>query len=253
MKDVSRRDMLGSAALVGGWMLLQTDAANAQDRPAAPATQPAGGGAAAAEGPYTLPKLPYDYADLEPHIDAETMKLHHDIHHAAYVKGANAAVVELERIRRAGGDEIQKVRAVTDSLSFNLSGHVLHSVFWPNMKKNGGGEPAAGSEIGAMIKRDFGALESFWAQFAAASAQVQGSGWGILAYEPISQRLLVLQSEKHQNTGVWAAVPLLVLDVWEHAYYLRYQNKRTDYIKAFRNVINWENVDGRLAAAKKAS
>ncbi len=238
MSALSRREILGSAAVVGGWLALGSEPVFAQ---------PGG----AATGPYALPPLPYDYADLEPHIDAATMKLHHDIHHKGYVDGANAAIAELTRIRETGGDAIKQVRAVTDALSFNAAGHVLHVVFWENMKKNGGGDPAAASEIGKLIVRDFGSLEAFRAHFSAAAAQVQGSGWGILAYEPLAQRLLILQSEKHNNTGVWGSVPLLCLDVWEHAYYLNYKNKRSDYIKAWWNVVNWENVEQRLAVARK--
>jgi Fe-Mn family superoxide dismutase len=177
------------------------------------------------------------------------MRLHHDIHHAGYVKGANAALGELEKIRREGGDSVKMVRAVTESLAFNASGHLLHTVFWTNMKKAGGGEPAADSAAGKMIKRDFGSTDSLRNHFSAAAAQVQGSGWAILAYEPLSQRLMVLQAEKHQNLGVWGVVPLLVLDVWEHAYYLHYQNKRADYIAAWWNVVNWDDVDARLKSA----
>ncbi|MEW6251027.1 MAG: superoxide dismutase [Planctomycetota bacterium] len=264
---MSRRDVLGSMAVVGGWMALGSDIARAhgqgqgqplgqgqdeppQQQPQAPQTQPSEGGEIT--GPYHLPPLPYGYADLEPHLDAQTMKLHHDIHHAGYVKGANAAVAELEQIRRTGGDAILRVRAATDALSFNLSGHVLHDLFWQSMKRDGGGDPPAQSEAGKLIVRDFGSVDAFRANLAAAAAQVQGSGWGVLVYEPLAQRLLVLQAEKHQNHAVWGAVPLLALDVWEHAYYLKYQNKRTDFIKAFMQVINWETVERRLAAARQA-
>lgn len=248
MSSLSRREWLGTTALFGGWLFLDGEAALAQQPPAD--SRPTGGDPPAASGPYALPPLPYDYADLEPHIDAQTMKLHHDSHHKAYVDGANAAVADLHRIRQAGGDEIKRVRAVTDALSFNLAGHVLHTIFWQNMKKNGGGDPSANSEIAKMLVRDFGSLDAFRGHFQAAAMQVQGGGWGLLAYEPLSQRLLVLQAEKHQNLGVWSAVPLLALDVWEHAYYLRYQNKRADYIKAFvGNLVNWEDVDKRLKAA----
>ncbi|NOS99944.1 MAG: superoxide dismutase [Phycisphaerales bacterium] len=202
--------------------------------------------------PYSLAPLPYDYADLEPHIDAQTMKLHHDIHHAGYVKNANAALAELTAIRVAGGDQLARVRAVTEALSFNLSGHLLHTVFWTNMSKSGGGDPAADGMLAGMLRRDFGSVDSAWKNFSAAAAQVHGSGWGILAYEPHAKHLMVLQAEKHQNVTVWGVVPLLVLDVWEHAYYLKYQNKRTAYIDAFRNVVNWEDVDRRLRAAAGA-
>jgi len=257
MQVSTRREILGSAALVGGWLTVGSDPLFAQQTPGSPQTgAPQTGGTqppASTSGPYTLPPLPYGYADLEPHIDAQTMKLHHDIHHAAYVKGANDALAELETIRREGGDQIRRVRAVTDALSFNLSGHLLHNVFWSNMAKDGGGEPAPDSAIARMISRDFGSHAAFWGNFAAAAVQVQGSGWGILALEPASRRLMILQAEKHQNTGVWGVVPLLVLDVWEHAYYLSYQNRRADYIKAFANVIHWQDVEQRLRSAGGAA
>jgi len=242
--ELSRREVLGSAALVGGLFAVGAELAFAQQTPPAAPAQPA------ADGPYKLEKLPYDYADLEPYIDAQTMKLHHDVHHKAYVDGANAALAELARIRAVGGDDIKRVRAVSDALQFNLSGHLLHDMFWKNMEKDGGGEPAANTAIGALITRDFGAFAAFAAHFQAAAQQVQGGGWALLTWEPTAQRLLIVQVEKQQNSHVWS-VPLLGLDVWEHAYYLKYQNKRSDYIKAFMNVINWDNVDERLALARK--
>jgi Fe-Mn family superoxide dismutase len=243
--SMSRREILGSAAVVGGWMLAGAHRAVAQAQPGGP------GGAGEATGPYHLPPLPYGYADLEPFIDAQTLKLHHDIHHAGYVKGANAAVAELEQIRRTGGEAVSQLRAVTMNLAFNLSGHVLHSVYWTSMKKEGGGDPPADSGIGKMIVRDFGTLEAFRANLSGVAAQVQGSGWAVLVFEPLAQRLLVLQAEKHENTAVWGAVPLLAVDVWEHAYYLKYQNKRTEYIKAFAELINWAGVEERLQYAQK--
>jgi Fe-Mn family superoxide dismutase len=239
MAELTRRDILGTAALIGGWYALSGDTAFAQANP------PTG----TSSGPYSLPPLPYDYTDLEPYIDAQTMKLHHDVHHAGYVRNANAAIAELESVRRVGGDQISRVRALTDKLSFNLSGHLLHSVFWTNMSREGGSDPEPGSEIARMIVRDFGSINAFGGHFQAAAQQVQGSGWGMLAFEPMGQRLVVLEVEKHQNASVGGVVPLLVLDVWEHAYYLKYQNKRSSYIRAFMNVINWGNVDERLRAA----
>ncbi len=240
MSGLTRRDLIASAAMVGGWIALGGDPAWAVARRE---------GRRHADGPYRLPPLPYGYADLEPYIDAQTMKLHHDIHHAGYVRKANAAIAELARIRHEGGAQIKRVRTVTEALSFNLSGHLLHSVFWNNMKPAGGGRPADDSTIGRTIVRDFGSFEAFEANFAAAAAQVQGSGWGILAFEPHAERLIVLQAEKHNNLGVWGVVPLLVIDVWEHAYYLRYQNRRSEYIKAFFNVVNWDDVNQRLERA----
>lgn len=246
MPDYTRRNLLGAAAAVGGWLAVGSSAlADPQSQPA-----PAGGGAAP-EGPYALPPLPYDYADLEPHFDAQTMKLHHDLHHAAYVKGANAALAALENIRRAGGDAVKDVRAQTDALSFNLAGHLLHVVFWSNLKKDGGGDPAADTDIAKWIKRDFGSLDAFRGHFSAAAAQVQGSGWALLGYEPLAKRLLILQAEKHQNNSGATIIPLLVLDVWEHAYYLKYQNRRPEYVKAFWNLVNWADVNARLTAAMK--
>ncbi len=246
MAEISRREVLGSAAIVGGWMALGQGL-----RPAQAAGAGAGAAAAGQAGPYSLPPLPYGYADLEPFIDMQTMKLHHDIHHQGYVNGANAAVAALAEIRQKGGDQIKEVRAATDKLAFTLSGHVLHTLFWESMTKDGGGPAPADSDVGRMIKRDFGSYDAFRANMAAAAAQVQGSGWGVLVYEPTAQRLLILQAEKHQNMGVWGAVPILCVDVWEHAYYLKYQNRRSEFIKAFMELINWENVEGRLQAALK--
>jgi len=242
MTNFSRRELLGSAALVGGWLAFGADIGLAQ---------PAAGGetTAAGEGPYTLPPLPYGYADLEPHMDAQTLKLHHDVHHAGYVRGANAAVAELEAIRRTGGEQVKQFRAVTCNLAFNLAGHVLHDLFWKSMSPDGGGDPPADSAAGRMIVRDFGSVDAFRANLAAVGTQVQGSGWAVLVYEPVAERLMVLQAEKHENCGVWGAIPLLALDVWEHAYYLKYQNKRTDFISAFLRIINWKTVDERLQRA----
>jgi len=244
MSAISRRDVLGSAALVGGWLAFGPSASFGQDNEPR-AERPS------ASGPYQLPALPYGYADLEPFIDTQTLKLHHDIHHAGYVRGANAAVAELEHIRRRGGETIREVRAATDKLAFHLSGHLLHDLYWKSMTRDGGGGPPADSEAGKLIQRDFGSFDAFRANLQAAAAQVQGSGWAVLAYEPTAQRLIVLQAEKHQNLGVWGAVPLLALDVWEHAYYLKYQNKRTDYISACMEIVNWSCAEERLQLAMK--
>jgi Fe-Mn family superoxide dismutase len=134
-------------------------------------------------------------------------------------------------------------------LSFNGSGHTLHTVFWANMKKGGGGEPSGA--LAQAMNRDFGSFSAFKAHFSTAATKVQASGWGILAWEPFSGRMIVLGAEKHQNLTMFGCVPLLVIDVWEHAYYLKYQNKRADYVTAFWNVVNWENVAERLSAASK--
>lgn len=239
MSEVSRREVLGAAAMLSGLATLAGPAALAQQSP-----PPAEPGA----GPYTLPPLPYGYADLEPYISADIMKLHHDVHHAAYVKGANEALAGLEQVRRSGGEDIRRVRTLTDALMFNLSGHALHTIFWANLKKDGGAPPADDSPLGIAIARDFGGFAGFNGHFSAAAMQVQGNGWAVLAHEPLARRLVILQSEKHQVNTVWGTTPILVLDVWEHAYYLQYQSRRADYIKAFFNVINWGDVAARYAA-----
>lgn len=195
---------------------------------------------------YTLPDLPYPYDALEPYIDEQTMRLHHDIHHQGYVNGANGALDKLKRARESG--DYGAVKAVSRDLAFNASGHLLHSVFWPNMAPEGeGGEPAGA--LADQLRADFGGVEEFRAHFGAAAKGVEGSGWGILAWEPQGGHLLVLQAEKHQNLAAQGVTPLLVLDVWEHAYYLKYQNKRGDYVDAWWNVVNWNDVARRFDAA----
>lgn len=196
---------------------------------------------------FELPPLPYDYQALEPHIDEQTMHLHHDKHHLAYVNGTNAALEKLEQMRGSG--DFVAIKAVERDLAFNASGHLLHAIFWPNMSPEGGGEPKG--NLAKKISQDFGSFANFKKQFSAAAVNVEGSGWGILAYEPSTAQLLTLQAEKHQNLTAQGVVPLLVLDVWEHAYYLKYQNNRAAYVEAFWNVINWEDVAARLDKARR--
>jgi Fe-Mn family superoxide dismutase len=198
---------------------------------------------------YTLPDLPYGYDALEPHVDEQTMRLHHDIHHQGYVKGANAALEKLEEMRKSGDVAKGQVKAVSRDLAFNLSGHLLHDVFWTNMTPPDqvGDVP---TELASQLETHFDSVDAFRAHFSAAAAGVEGSGWAILAHEPHADRLLVLQAEKHQNLTAQGITPLLVLDVWEHAYYLRYQNQREAYIEAWWNVVSWANVAERLEAAR---
>lgn len=224
------------AALVAGSNLLNLSAAMAADAPKTEA------------GAYSLPPLPYDYAALEPHIDAATMQLHHDKHHQAYVDGLNAALDGMTKALAEGGDTT-KIHGLTHQAAFHGSGHILHCVFWKNMKPKGGGAPAGA--LAKAIDANFGSFDKFTTAFTTAAGKVEGSGWGILAFEPLGRRLVVLQAEKHQNLTQWGATPLLVVDVWEHAYYLKYQNKRADYVKAFWNVVNWDDVAARYDAAAK--
>ncbi len=200
---------------------------------------------------YELPPLPYPYNALEPYIDEQTMHLHHDIHHKGYVDGLNKAEAELAKARDAG--DFALVKHWEREAAFHGSGHIFHSIFWTNMAaaNNGGGGAPKGA-LAQQIEKDFGSFDKFKAQFIAASIAVEGSGWGVLAWQPTLQRLVILTAEKHQNLTQWGAIPLLVLDVWEHAYYLKYQNKRGDYVKAFFNIVNWPDVAKRLEKARNA-
>ena len=198
------------------------------------------------DGKFVLPPLPYAYDALEPAIDQQTMHLHHDIHHAAYVKNGNLALEALAVIAAGTGDATL-IGHWDNELAFNGSGSVLHTIFWNNMKPKGGDKPTGALAEG--IQTAFGSQEHFEKLFAGTAAAVQGSGWAILGYDSLMQRLAVIQAEKHQNQTLQGITPILALDVWEHAYYLKYQNKRADYVKAFMTVINYENVAARLERA----
>jgi Fe-Mn family superoxide dismutase len=201
------------------------------------ATAPAGPEA------YTLPPLPYK--SLEPVIDDATLALHHDKHHAGYVKGANAALEALAKAREAG--DFALVKHWERELAFHASGHVLHSLYWTSMRPGGRGEPSAA--LAQAIEASFGSKEKMLAQFAAATKAVEASGWGVLAWEPLGRRLVVLQAERHQDLTVWGCVPILVCDVWEHAYYLKYQNRRADYVDAAMGILDWQSASERFSQA----
>ncbi len=195
---------------------------------------------------YELPPLPYAYDALEPHIDEQTMHLHHDLHHKGYVDGLNKALDMLDAARQSG--DYGLVKHWEREAAFHGSGHFLHSIFWENMGPGKGGEPQGA--LRQQIEKDFGSFEAMKKQFSAAAVAVEGSGWAMLVWEPSASQLEILTAEKHQNLTQWGVVPLLVLDVWEHAYYLKYQNKRAAYVDAFWNVVNWDDVGKRLASAK---
>lgn len=195
---------------------------------------------------YTLPDLPYDYAALEPHISAKIMELHHDKHHATYVAGANTALEKMADAR-ANGDGAAAAKLSKD-LQFNLGGHVNHSVFWQNLSPEGGDKPTG--ELAAAIDDHFGSFDAFRDHFTAAATTIQGSGWAILAYEPIGGNLVIEQMYDQQNGVPVATIPLLQLDMWEHAFYLDYQNVKADYVKAFWNIVNWADVQERFEKAR---
>lgn len=195
---------------------------------------------------YTLPELPYDYAALEPHISAKIMELHHSKHHKAYVDGANLTLEKLAEARDAG--DLTNVNKLEKDLAFNLGGHVNHSVFWTNMSPDGGDRPTG--EVAAAIDEFFGSFDKFQAHFTAAAMGVQGSGWAVMTWDSLGQRANIQQFFDQQANFPAGTVPLLMLDVWEHAYYLDYQNVRADYVKAFWNIVNWNNVERRLAVSR---
>lgn len=196
---------------------------------------------------YTLPDLPYDYAALEPHISATIMQLHHDKHHQTYVTGANTAIAQLAEARESGN--LASVNKLEKDLAFNLGGHVNHSIFWTNLSPEGGDKPTG--ELAAAIDDSFGSFDAFQAHFTAVALGVQGSGWSVLAWDVLGQQLTVFQLFDQQGNVPFGLVPLLMLDVWEHAYYLDYKNVRADYVKAFWNIANWANVQARFDAARE--
>src|SRR6187431_1453202 len=196
---------------------------------------------------YTLPDLPYDYAALEPHISARIMELHHSKHHAAYVAGANTALEKLAEARDA--NDFSKVNQFSKDLAFHLGGHVNHSIFWTNLSPDGGDKPTG--DLSAAIDDQFGSFDKFTAHFTAVALGVQGSGWAVLAYDSIGQKLIIVQFFDQQGNLPAGIVPLLMLDVWEHAYYLDYKNVRADYVKAFWNIVDWQNVTTRFQTARE--
>ncbi|NQW29809.1 MAG: superoxide dismutase [Ignavibacteria bacterium] len=195
--------------------------------------------------PHALPDLPYAYDALEPYIDAETMKLHHDKHHQGYVNGLNKAEAELAKCRES--KDYSLIQHWSRQLAFNGGGHWLHSMFWKTMAPNGkGGGGLPGGIVAEAIKDSFGDFDQFAAHFSAAAGAVEGSGWALLHFRYDDQKLVIMQAENQQKLSAWGSVPILGVDVWEHAYYIKYQNKRADYVKAWWNVVNWGQVEKNL-------
>ncbi len=218
---LSRRQLMAGAGFMGMLGVLPRPADN--DAPAYdPKTAP--------QGPYMhkLPPLGYPEDALEPVIDKQTVQIHHGKHFAGYVDGLNTTLTKIDE-------------ALSRDLAFNGSGVVLHWIYFATLGPKAGGMPEG--KIGDQIKKDFGSFDVFWSQFAAASKAVEASGWGVLAWEPFSKCLVIMQAEKHQNLTSWGAVPLMVCDVWEHAYYLKYQNRRAEYVDNFKKIIDWKKVD----------
>ena len=195
---------------------------------------------------YVLPDLPYDYADLEPHISGRIMELHHDKHHAAYVSGANLALEKLAEARESGS--FDAVNLYEKNLAFNLGGHVNHSAFWQNLSPEGGDRPTG--ELAAAIDEFFGSFDGFQKHFAATAAGIQGSGWAILAWDSVGQKLVMFQLYDQQGNIPLGVVPIVLLDMWEHAFYLDYVNVKADYIKAWWHIVSWGDASARFERAR---
>jgi Fe-Mn family superoxide dismutase len=239
-----RREFLkqaGTFALMAGGLLSVGGKALAQENDSLP-------------GPakHSLPELPYAYDALEPYIDKATMELHHSRHHKAYVDGLKKAEDELSKARQENNFAL--IEYWSKKAAFNGGGHFLHSLFWRIMApagKGGGGQPQG--MLADMIKRDFGSFEQFKSQFTQAAINVEASGWALLHYLFNERRLAILQAENQHKLTMWQSVPILGLDVWEHAYYLKYNNKRADYVEAWWNIVNWQGVAENLKALEAIS
>jgi superoxide dismutase, Fe-Mn family len=248
--NTTRRNFLGTAA---GASILASSALSPlspNDVIAQQAANSQSGGVAGKLTEHTLVPLPYAYDALEPFIDKQTMELHHDKHHAAYVQGLTKAEAELAKARAA--NDFALVQHWSRQAAFHGGGHFLHTLFWSIMAPNGkggGGEPSG--MLADKLKEDFGSVETFKQQFSAAAIAVEGSGWAVLHYRQQDKRFIVLQAENQHKFSPWGTTPVLALDVWEHAYYLKYQNKRADYVKAWWNVVNWSAVEAHWKVAAK--
>ncbi len=194
---------------------------------------------------YTLPDLSYDYGALDPHIAGEIMELHHSKHHAAYVAGANLALEKMAGARESG--DFGAIAGLEKALAFNLGGHTNHSVFWTNMSPDGGDKPEG--ELAAAIDEHFGSFDGFRAHFTNNAMTIMGSGWSILAWDTIGKKLIIVQLYDQQGNVPVGLIPLLMLDMWEHAFYLQDKNVKADYVNAWWNVVDWANVQQRFITA----
>jgi len=238
---MDRKEFLTTSAIIGGATILPTNsvfADNVSNNNIDKLTDK--------NGNFIHLPLPYNTDHLEPYMDAETLHLHHTYHHGGAVKGANKDIGIIKKAMESG--DLALTDYWTKKLSFHLSSHILHSIFWTNLT-NKKTEPTG--DLLKRIEKDFSSFDKMQGLIAKISKSVEGSGWGILAYQPFSDKLVVLQCENHQKLTVWGAVPVLVIDVWEHAYYLKYKNKRAEFVDALMNIINWDNVAQRLDIALK--
>ena len=197
---------------------------------------------------YALPKLPFEYNELKPHMSEEQLRIHHQKHHQAYVNGANAILERLDKTRKDGVDV--DVKATLKELSWNIGGHLLHSLFWGNLAPTGKGGKLSGALSDAIVK-EFGSFERFKKEFTGAAVSVEGSGWAALTYCRQTRRPIIMQIEKHNTNVIPMFRILMVLDVFEHAYYIDYKNERAKFVDAFWNIVNWNEVNKRLEESLK--
>ena len=197
---------------------------------------------------YTLPDLPYAYDALEPYIDEQTVTLHHDKHHQGYVNGLNSTLKKLADAREKG--DYSSIKALKRDLTFHGSGAVLHTLYWEGLCAASKSKELTAGDLFDQVKKDFGSLEAMKAEMSAAAKAVEGSGWAVLAWEPVGERLMIFQAENHQKLTIWGVVPLFVIDVWEHAYYLKYQNRRAEYVDNVWNIVNWAKIEEKFAKAR---
>jgi Fe-Mn family superoxide dismutase len=197
---------------------------------------------------YSLPALRYSLDALEPLVSADTLELHYHKHHDAYVKGANEAIEELDEARRLGS--FKDITRLEKNLAFNLSGHVLHSLLWRCLIPDGGGRPDG--TLGRAIDAHFGAFNTFKDELSAVATSVQGSGWAALSWDPVGERLITQQIYDHQGNHAPVTVPILVLDMWEHAYYLQHQNRKNEWVESFWKLVDWKEASSRLERAQRA-
>lgn len=236
---MDRKDFLKSSVLVSGFALVGTNslfAAGLSESGMDKITDD--------QGNFTLPPLPFAENALEPYMDEETVHLHHTFHHGGAVKGANK---DLQMINESlQKNDFTYADYWTKKSAHHVSSHILHSIFWTNLlnKKT---EPKA--ELLKRIEKDFGSYDKLKGLISSVSKSVEGNGWGILAYQPVSDKIIVLQCENHEKLTQWGCIPLLVIDVWEHAYYLKHRNKRDQFVDTLFNIINWDNVAQRLESA----
>ncbi|WP_226354165.1 superoxide dismutase [Pseudonocardia sp. ICBG601] len=195
---------------------------------------------------YTLPDLPYDYSALAPHIAPEIMELHHSKHHNTYVQGLNTTLDKLADARDK--NDFGAVVGLEKTLAFNLGGHVNHSAFWNNLSPDGGDKPTG--DLATAIDADFGSFDGFQAHFTAAATTIQGSGWAVLGHDQLGDRLLIHQLYDQQSQLPAGQTPIVLLDMWEHAFYLQYKNVKPDYVAAWWNVVNWADAAERFARAR---